>query len=227
MTDREITRRAASGAVTGLGWRHVLGSLRTSVAVPTMTDGVQVAATAVEAAGDDAAGRLRVDVRDGHVELCLQSLAARSVDSRDVELAHVVSEALAGLGYQTQALAGDRPVTALEIAIDALDIAAVLPFWRAVMAYTDEPGSHGDALVDPRRSGPTIWFQQMDAPRPQRNRIHLDVTVPHDVAEARIAAALAAGGRLVSDDAARAFWILADAEGNEVCVCTWQDRDPT
>ena len=64
----------------------------------------------------------------------------------------------------------------------------------------------------------------MDEPRPQRNRIHLDITVAHDAAEARVAAALAAGGTLVSDARARAFWVLADAEGNEACVCTWQDR---
>ena len=49
--------------------------------------------------------------------------------------------------------------------------------------------------------------------------------MPHDVAEERIAAAIAAGGTLVSAARARAFWILADPEGNEACVCTWQDRD--
>jgi 4a-hydroxytetrahydrobiopterin dehydratase len=65
----------------------------------------------------------------------------------------------------------------------------------------------------------------MDAPRPQRNRIHLDVTVSHDEADGRIAAALAVGGTMINDRAARAFWVLADAEGNEVCICTWQDRD--
>ena len=47
---------------------------------------------------------------------------------------------------------------------------------------------------------------------------------PHDVAEQRVQAALDAGGVLVSDDRAKAFWILADAEGNEACICTWQDR---
>lgn len=41
----------------------------------------------------------------------------------------------------------------------------------------------------------------------------------------RVAAALRAGGTLLSDRAARAFWVLADAEGNEVCICTWQDRE--
>ena len=78
---------------------------------------------------------------------------------------------------------------------------------------------------DPFGRGPAIWFQQMDSPRPQRNRIHLDIDVPHDAAAARIEAALAAGGTLLSDHAAPAFWVLADAEGNEACICTWQGRD--
>ena len=62
-------------------------------------------------------------------------------------------------------------------------------------------------------------------PRRQRNRVHFDITVAHDEAEARVRAALAAGGTLVNDSFARTFWVLADAEGNEVCVCTWTDRD--
>ncbi|MDH3301367.1 MAG: hypothetical protein OES24_12755 [Acidimicrobiia bacterium] len=65
----------------------------------------------------------------------------------------------------------------------------------------------------------------LDEPRPVRNRIHFDITVPPNEVEARIEAALGAGGTLVSAERARAFWILADADGNEVCVCTWQDRD--
>jgi 4a-hydroxytetrahydrobiopterin dehydratase len=40
----------------------------------------------------------------------------------------------------------------------------------------------------------------LDAPRPQRNRIHIDVYVPHDQAEARVAVPIAAGGHLVSDE---------------------------
>ena len=67
-------------------------------------------------------------------------------------------------------------------------------------------------------------FQQMDEPRTDRNRFHLDISVPHDVAERRVAAAIAAGGTLVSDRRAKAFWVLADADGNEACICTWQDR---
>jgi 4a-hydroxytetrahydrobiopterin dehydratase len=115
----------------------------------------------------------------------------------------------------------------LELAIDAMDIPAIRPFWKAVLGYADEPGRDGgeDAIIDPAGQLPTIWFQQMDSPRRQRNRIHFDITVAHDEAEPRVRAALAAGGRLVDDSYARSFWILADAEGNEVCVCTWTDRD--
>jgi 4a-hydroxytetrahydrobiopterin dehydratase len=104
----------------------------------------------------------------------------------------------------------------------------VRPFWKAVLGYTDEPGRSGpeDPLVDPAGQGPAVWFQQMDAPRPQRNRIHLDVSVPHDEARRRIQATLTAGGALVYDAEAPAFWVLADPEGNEACVTTWQGRDP-
>lgn len=118
-------------------------------------------------------------------------------------------------------------VQALEIAIDALDIPAVRPLWKAITGYVDERGPYDldEGLIDPTGRGPAIWFQQMDAPRPQRNRIHLDIDVPHDIARGRIDAALAAGGRLLSDSAAPAFWVLADAEGNEACICTWQGRD--
>jgi 4a-hydroxytetrahydrobiopterin dehydratase len=118
-------------------------------------------------------------------------------------------------------------VQSVEIAIDALDIPAIRPFWKAVLAYQDEPGHSApdDPIVDPVGQLPAVWFQQMTGPRPDRNRIHLDVTVAHDQAEARVAAALAAGGVLVNDDQARAFWVLADAEGNEACVCTWLDRE--
>jgi hypothetical protein len=48
--------------------------------------------------------------------------------------------------------------------------------------------------------------------------------VPPDEAPGRIEATLAAGGRLVSAARAPAFWVLADMEGNEACVTTWQGR---
>jgi 4a-hydroxytetrahydrobiopterin dehydratase len=94
----------------------------------------------------------------------------------------------------------------------------VIPFWRAVLGYVERDGP--EDLMDPQGRGPAIFVQQMDVPRRQRNRIHVDVYVPHDQAPLRVAAAIAAGGRLVTDEYAPSWWVLADAEGNEACVGT-------
>jgi 4a-hydroxytetrahydrobiopterin dehydratase len=140
------------------------------------------------------------------------------LSERDVEVARQISAASRDLG----ATADPSPVQMVQITIDALVHPDVMPFWRAVLGYRQV----GDEdLLDPHSAGPPFWFQQMKEPRPQRNRIHIDIFVPHDQAEARVAAAIAAGGHLVSDTHAPAWWTLADAEGNEADVATWMGRD--
>jgi 4a-hydroxytetrahydrobiopterin dehydratase len=231
MSGETTTRAAASAALEPIGWREILRTLCTSVAVTSLQDGLRVSAVAVATCGSDAEGHLRVDVRADRVELSLQSAQTGAFTDVDLALAPRITAAVAELGFATHPATTHgqvRSVQRLELAIDAMDIPRVLPFWKAVLAYGDEPGAGDgpqDAIVDPVGQGPAMWFQQMDAPRTQRNRIHFDITVPHDEADARVQAALAAGGTLVSDREARAFWVLADPEGNEVCVCTWQDRE--
>jgi 4a-hydroxytetrahydrobiopterin dehydratase len=202
----------------------MLGTIQTAVLAPSLMEATEAASLAVSAAGADGQGHLTVDIRADRAVLRLQSAEAGWVTGRDIRLAHRVSGALGARGLHT--IPGDGTVQLLEIAIDALDIALVRPFWQAITGYADEPGSDlNAALIDPTGRGPAIWFQQMDAPRPQRNRIHIDVDVPHEAASTRIDAALAAGGSLLSDREAPAFWVLADPEGNEACICTWQGRD--
>jgi 4a-hydroxytetrahydrobiopterin dehydratase len=159
-----------------------------------------------------------VDLRSEGVTVRLRTDSGDGLSEREVALAQQISAAAREL---------DVPIDPtflqnVQIAIDALVIPDVLPFWRAVLGYRQV----GDEdLIDPLFQGPPVWFQQMDAPRPQRNRIHIDLYVPHDQAEARVAAALAAGGHVVSDEHAPNWWTLADAEGNEVDVAPWPDRD--
>ena len=204
-------------------WRYLLGAIEATF----VADSFGTAAALVEqiaVAADAANHHPDVDLRyPGRLHVVLMTHAVDGLTTADVELARTISSLAATAGL-TAAPVGSR----LEVAIDALDIDAVRPFWKAVLGYDEwqppTPGGQVVVLVDPRRIGPAFWFQQMDEPRPQRNRIHVDVTVPHDEADARIAAAIAAGGHLVSEARARAFWILADPEGNEACVCTWQDR---
>ena len=147
--------------------------------------------------------------------------APDGLSSRDVELARRISTAAHQLGL----MAEPSEVQNVVVTIDALDIAKVLPFWRAVLGYGDRDGGPVEELNDRHRRKPVVGFQQMDAPRPQRNRIHLDIWVPHDQAEARVAAAVAAGGRVVSDEMAPSGWVLADPEGNDACVATWIGTD--
>jgi 4a-hydroxytetrahydrobiopterin dehydratase len=203
----------------------MLGAIHTEVLAPSLMEATEAASLAVSAAGAGGQGHLTVDIRADRAVLRLQSAEAGWVTGRDIRLAHRVSGALAEREMSTTP--GGVAVQGLEIAIDALDIGAVRPFWKAITEYVDEigPSDLSAGLIDPTGRGPAIWFQQMDTPRPQRNRIHLDIDVPHDVASARIDAALAAGGSLLSDQRAPAFWVLADPEGNEACICTWQGRD--
>jgi 4a-hydroxytetrahydrobiopterin dehydratase len=223
MEHTKLSRADASEAVTGLGWRYVLGEFRTEVLTGSLPLAADVAGRAAELPGVE--GHLRMDIRADRLLLSLQTAEVAWVTTRDAELARQLS-ALAG-EFRLTTQPGDRTVQVLEIGIDALDIPGIRPFWKAVLGYIDEPTAScdQDALVDPFGQGPAIWFQQMDAPRPQRNRIHFDVSVPHDEAQRRIEATIAAGGKLLSDAEAPAFWVLADPEGNEACVTTWQGRD--
>lgn len=217
LSDADVTAR-----VDPRHWRVLLGTLHATFATGTFANGLDLVRR-VAAEAEEANHHPDVDLRYPSVHVALVSHDVGGLTERDVALAGRISAVADALGVN-----GVPGVSqALEVAIDALDIAAVLPFWRAVLGYEDEPPPAPDAppaLRDPVGRAPAVWFQQMDAPRPQRNRIHLDVTVPHDVAESRVRAAVDAGGRLVSDAAAPAFWVLADAEGNEVCICTWQGR---
>jgi 4a-hydroxytetrahydrobiopterin dehydratase len=221
----ELVGAAQFDAAAGLDdWRFLLGRIEAVFVAETFAEAAAFVSH-VAAAADAANHHPDVDLRyPGRVHVALTTHAVDGLTTADLGLASTISSLAVRAG-----LAADRVSARLEVAIDALDIDAVRPFWKAVLGYEEwpprVPGGQVWVLVDPRRIGPAFWFQQMDAPRPQRNRIHLDVTVPHDVAEERVAAAVAAGGRIVSDDRARAFWVLADPEGNEACVCTWQDRD--
>lgn len=228
MTKSRLSRQEISGAVGNLGWRLILGELVTQVRTESLPQAASVAAAV--SSGVDAGDHLRIDLRPDRLYLSITTVTESYVTPVDIELARKITAVVSSLGLTTDGGLDDesfRSVQRLEIAIDALDIPSIRPFWRAVMGYTDDSGDDpaDGAVMDPAGQGPAIWFQQMDAPRPQRNRIHLDITVPHDEAMRRMDAAITAGGKLLSDDEAPAFWVLADPEGNEICICTWQARD--
>jgi len=159
--------------------------------------------------------------RGVHVRLFTYAPAPDGLSTRDIELARRISALARDLGVAADPTA----VQNLVVSIDAMVIADVLPFWHAVLGYEPRPDTPDEELNDPRQRLPVFFFNQMGHPRPQRNRVHIDVWVPPDQAESRVGAALAAGGTLVTDEHAPGWWVLADAEGNEACVSTWRGAD--
>lgn len=198
-------------------WRVVLRTAEAHFLAPSFpAAGPLVAAIADAAEAADHHPDVSVTY-PGRVRVALTTHAVDGLSTHDIDLARHISQLAADAGATAEAVRAQI----LEIAIDTMDADRIRPFWAAVLDYREQPDG---SLSDPRGFGAPVWFQQMDEPRTERNRFDLDVSVPHDRAEQRLEAALAAGGSLLTDEHARAFWVLADAEGNEVCICTWQDR---
>jgi len=219
MTRQEITDRLPEG------WRLLLNRIETTVTASSYSDAGELAA-GIAALADESDHHPDLDLRyPGIIHIVLTSHDSHAVTERDLAMASAITE----LARRAEAVLDPAQDQVIEIALDALDIDRVRPFWTALLGYVDEPprvpGDTIRAIRDPRGINANLWFQQMDAPRTERNRFHLDVVVPHDQAEDRLAAALAAGGTLLSGRRAPAFWVLADPEGNEACICTWQSRD--
>ena len=75
-----------------------------------------------------------------------------------------------------------------------------MPFWRAALGFMPRPDSPDEDLVDPQDRLPGFWFEHMQEPRGDGGgAIHVAIWMPYEQAEARVAAALAAGGHLVRD----------------------------
>ncbi|WBC13603.1 VOC family protein [Micromonospora sp. WMMA1998] len=191
-------------------WRCLYHLVSAHFRTGSLADGVALVDEIGQLASETEQQYLSLDLRHAGVTV--------SLSRRDIGLARRISAAARALDIPADPTA----VQLINVTLDALVSAKVLPFWRALLGYRQ---IGDDYLADPARRGPGIGVQKMDEARPQRNRMHLDVAVPHEQAEARVAAALAAGGHLVSDAHAPKWWVLADAEGNEACVATWVGRE--
>ena len=210
------TLTAAQVEQEGLAdWVLVVRALEARYETNGFATGLELVAR-IGAAAEEADHHPDVTLTWPTVLVRLWSHDARGVTERDVALARRISAIAQDLGVA----ATPARTQNLELCLDTADIKATGPFWAAVLGY-DWDEEHLE-ILDPDGRMPTAWFQQTDRQDEPRQRWHLDIHVDPAVADQRIDAALAAGGVLVSDAEAPSFTILADAEGNRVCVCTWQ-----
>ncbi|MGW6195045.1 VOC family protein [Kribbella sp. NPDC055110] len=192
---------------TGLqDWRKLAQKLHARFLIDAYADGARFVAAVGEVC-EDAVPELR--------------LGASFVDvaTRDEDLAGRISAIAAKQGLTADPTA----VAQLEIGLDTADLAELGPFWAAVLTGSTESFT-GNDILDPTGRVANVWFQGTTPHETPRQRFHLDLWLPPEVVPGRIAAALVAGGRVVYDEEAPTFTVLADPQGNKVCLCTSEGR---
>jgi 4a-hydroxytetrahydrobiopterin dehydratase len=141
------------------------------------------------------------------------------VTQKDIDLARRITE----IAAEQAATADPASITTIELAVDTAHAATIAPVWAVLLTGNTEAqgrGTIGSDVRDATGRVPILWFQETGEHETPRQRFHIDVWVPADVAEERIAAAVAAGGIVVDDSQAPAFTVIADQDGNKACVCT-------
>jgi 4a-hydroxytetrahydrobiopterin dehydratase len=140
------------------------------------------------------------------------------LEPRHVELAREISAVARGHRATPERAA----VQEVQLAIAAKPDEAHRDFWQAVLGYSP---AADDNVVDPLGHGSTVWMQPIDEAKSLRHAMHVDVSVPREEGQVRLAAALAAGGRIV--DEGSDHWTLSDRAGNRVCIAVWPDGGTT
>ena len=178
--------------------------------VASLVEAARLAGRIAEVDGLAGAGVL-VTLADDRVSVRLTRGIER-LEADHVGLARAVSQVARAEGAVADRAAVQEVSLAVAAKPDEIDVA----FWRAALGYTPLSDDNG---VDPLGHGSTVWMQDLDGAKPLRHAMHVDVSVAHEHVEARVAAALAAGGRVVHEYEAPQAWVLADPAGNRVCVC--------
>ena len=174
-------------------------------------------AQSIGAAADEINHHPDLRIGWGYVEVWVSSHDVGGITARDLRLA----EHVAHIATQHGATAEPHRLVTVELGLDTPESADVAPFWAAMLGW--EIDANGE-IAAPPYTAPTLWWQDADAHETPRQRWHLDIWVPADLAQQRVEAAAAAGGTLVDESHAPSFWVLEDAQGNRGCICSVADR---
>jgi 4a-hydroxytetrahydrobiopterin dehydratase len=200
-------------------WRFIAGKLHARFATRTFSVGITLVDQIAEAA-DAADHHPDIDLRYSHVDITLMSHDVHGITARDVRLARAIST----MALQLHAAPRPGELQVVGLALDTPDADEIRPFWAAVLGLRPERDVNS-FLFDPDGHVPGLYLQRSDAQGQTSQRFHVDLDVPPDVAQDRIRRALEAGGSMISDEHAPAWWTLADAQGNKVDIATWEGRD--
>ena len=218
--------RPYPGGMSEQGWRAFLmadgvedwvvlhGGATAVFRVGSLGAAAGLASVIAELPGVDGSGVL-MTVTDRQLTVRLTRGVFR-IEEAHIDLARTISATAREHGADVDRAAAQE----IQVAIAAPPAQLDVDFWRAVLGYS--PLAEDNA-VDPLGHGSTVWMQDLDPHKPLRHAMHIDVSVAREHAEARVVAALDAGGRVVEVTDAPAGWILADRAGNRVCIAAWPD----
>ncbi|WP_018772607.1 VOC family protein [Arthrobacter sp. 131MFCol6.1] len=210
-------------------WRKLAQGLHARYLVDDFGAGARFVA-AVGEAGDALGHHPRMSIGKGYVDLKLITDDAvyrdgegtehvvEWVTQQDVDLARRITEIAAD--YKLDA--DPASVSDIELGLDTARSATIAPVWAALLTGSAEAqgrGSPSDEIRDATGRVPNLWFGDAEETETSRQRFHIEVYVAPEVAEQRIAAALAAGGTVVDDSNAPSLTVIADQDGNRGIVC--------
>ena len=193
-------------------WVVLHGGAMAVFRIPSLAEAARLAEAVARISGLDCT---LMTITDGQLTVRL-TRGIFQLEERQVEVARAVSAVAREHGATADRTLAQEVQLAIAARPDAIDVG----FWRAVLGYAELAG---DNAVDPLGHGSTVWMQSLDPAKSLRHAMHVDVSVAREQAEQRLAAALAAGGRIVDDSDAPIAWILADRSGNRVCIAAWPD----
>lgn len=145
-----------------------------------------------------------------------------NIEQEHIDLARSISRVAESHG----AVSDPMQVQEIQLAISSKSDSTNLEFWRAVLGY--EP-MLDDNAIDPLGNSSTVWMQELEDGKSISHAMHIDVSVARKHVQARLDAAVKAGGLVVDDSNAPAWWTLSDKAGNKVCIVAWPDgaKGPT
>jgi len=214
MGDERVTAERFHASDGVEGWHVLFAGASAHWRTASLAQGAEFAVRIADAA--TALGRFPdVDLRPRDVVVTTRRPDG-GLDATDVALAQRVSAIADDLGLVSDPSVLQEMLIAVAHARDV----DVRPFFDAAFGYDDFDET--DA-VDPHRRNPAIVFHPFD--RVGRGRTHIDVSVPAEQAEARVKAALAAGGRLADDSHAPMWWTLASPDNHGIDIAAWTDTE--
>jgi 4a-hydroxytetrahydrobiopterin dehydratase len=200
-------------------WRKLSQPLHTRYVTPNLARATAFAAAIAEVVEGDGE-HIEMKLAHDSVDLSLCTRAdGRWVTQKDIDLARKISDIAEQYGLEADPAA----VVQLEVGLDTAHEDTIGPFWSVLLTGGLDNKVH-DSVFDPSNRVPAIWFQGTDEHETPRQRWHFDLWLAPEVADQRISAAVSAGGSIVDTTEAPSFTVLADPDGNRVCVCTAQGR---